>query len=161
MAFLDHNPQLGYPLAAGLGLLVGSFLNVVILRLPADQSIVKPRSRCGSCGKPVRWYDNIPIASWFVLRGRCRDCQASFSVRYPLVEFLTAVLFAAAFAVDGWSWSLLEHLLFLWALVVCTFIDIDHMILPDEFTLSGIVIGLVGALYVLIQRQRSVSSAPV
>lgn len=129
-----------------LGAILGSFANVVILRLPAEKSIVKPGSRCGSCGAPVKWHDNIPIVSWFVLRGRCRACQAKFSIRYPLVEFITAVLFAAAFAVDGFHWSLVEHLIFIWALVVCTFIDIDHMILPDEFTLSGIVIGLAGAL---------------
>lgn len=127
------------------GAIFGSFANVVILRLPAEQSVVRPGSRCRACGASIRWYDNIPIVSWFLLRGRCRQCQAAFSVRYPLVEFLTAILFAAAFGVDGWSWSLLEHLIFLWALVVCTFIDIDHMILPDEFTLSGIAIGLLGA----------------
>lgn len=128
-----------------LGAMWGSFANVVILRLPKDESIVSPRSRCGSCGKTIPWYDNIPVASWFVRRGRCRFCGARFSIRYPLVEALTGILFAAFFAVDGWSWTLLEHLIFAWGLVVCTFIDIDHMILPDEFTLGGIVIGLIGA----------------
>lgn len=128
-----------------LGAILGSFANVVILRLPLEKSIVKPGSACMSCGVPIKWYDNVPIASWFVRRGRCRACGARFSFRYPLVEALTAVLFAAVFAVDGWSWHLLEHLLFAWPLVVCTFIDLDHMILPDEFTLSGIVIGLAGA----------------
>lgn len=127
------------------GALWGSFANVVILRLPKDESVVRPRSRCDSCGKTIPWYDNIPIASWFVRRGRCRFCGARFSIRYPLVEFLTAVLFASLFAMDGWSWTLIEHLIFVWGLVVCTFIDIDHMILPDEFTLGGIVIGLIGA----------------
>lgn len=127
------------------GALMGSFANVVILRLPKDESIVKPRSHCVSCKKPIPWYDLIPIVSWFVRRGRCRFCGAGFSIRYPLVELLTAACFALTFALDGWSWSLIEHLWFVWALIVCTFIDIDHMILPDEFTLSGIVIGLAGA----------------
>lgn len=127
------------------GAIWGSFANVVIYRLPADESVVRPGSRCRSCGKPIKWYDNIPIASWLVRRGRCRECGAGFSWRYPLVEFLTGFLFALAFFYDGFSWTLLEHLIFIFGLVCCTFIDFDHMILPDEFTLSGIVIGLVGA----------------
>lgn len=128
-----------------LGSLLGSFGNVVIYRLPQDESVVRPRSRCNSCKKMIPWYDNIPIASWLVLRGRCRSCGANFSFRYPFVEFLTGLLFAIAFALQGWTWTLPEHLIFIWGLVVCTFIDIDHMILPDEFTLGGIVIGLLGA----------------
>lgn len=128
-----------------LGSLLGSFANVVIYRLPKDESVVTPRSHCQSCKKMIPWYDNIPIASWILRRGRCRFCGAKFSIRYPFVEFLTGFLFATMFMFDGWSWNLLEHLLFIWALVVCTFIDFDHMILPDEFTLSGIVIGLLGA----------------
>ena len=77
-----------------LGAIFGSFANVVIYRLPKEESIVSPRSRCSSCGTPVKWYDNIPIFSWFLLRGRCRHCQAKFSFRYPLVELLMATLFA-------------------------------------------------------------------
>lgn len=140
-----ENELFGISLFFLFGALFGSFANVVILRMPAEESIVRPRSRCNSCKKPIAWYDNIPIASWIIRRGRCRNCGAKFSVRYPVVELLTALLFASVFALDGWSWSLLEHLLFIWPLVVCTFIDFDHMILPDEFTLSGIVIGLLGA----------------
>jgi leader peptidase (prepilin peptidase)/N-methyltransferase len=128
-----------------LGALFGSFANVVILRLPVEESVVRPRSRCNSCQKPIAWYDNIPIASWLLRRGRCRNCGAKFSFRYPVVELLTALSFGAVFGLDGWSWTLLEHLIFVWGLIVCTFIDFDHMILPDEFTLSGIVIGLLGA----------------
>ncbi len=141
---LLESPEFAIAMFFVLGLL-GSFANVVIYRLPAEKSVVRPRSSCQACGKTIPWCDNVPIASWFVRRGRCRFCQARFSFRYPVVELLTACLFAVCFAVDGWSWSLLEHLLFIWALVVCTFIDFDHMILPDEFTLSGIVIGLIGA----------------
>lgn len=128
-----------------LGAVLGSFANVVILRLPREESLVKPRSHCVACGKTIAWYDLVPIVSWFMRRGRCRWCGAKFSFRYPLVELLTAIAFAVTFAMDGWSWSLLEHLLFVWPLIVCVFIDIDHMILPDEFTLSGVVIGLAGA----------------
>lgn len=128
-----------------LGALLGSFGNVVIVRLPEGKSVVRPRSHCVKCGTMVAWYDNIPIASWFVLRGRCRNCKAPYSFRYPFVEFLTAVLFTFAFFTFHFSWTLLESLIFIWGLVICTFIDLDHMILPDEFTLGGIVIGLLGA----------------
>lgn len=134
-----------YVLFFVLGAIFGSFGNVIIYRLPREESIVKPRSYCYSCKTPVKWYDNIPIFSWFILRGRCRKCHAKFSFRYPLVEIITAVLFALSYHYAGLSWTLLEYLIFVFGLVVCTFIDIDHMILPDEFTLSGIVIGLVGA----------------
>lgn len=128
-----------------LGAIFGSFANVIIYRLPKDESVVFPGSHCYSCRKKIRWYDNIPILSWFLLRGRCRQCKAAFSFRYPVVEFITAALFMLSFHYLGFSWSLLEYLIFIFGLVVCTFIDLDHMILPDEFTLSGIVIGLLGA----------------
>lgn len=128
-----------------LGAIFGSFGNVIIYRLPREESVVKPRSYCYSCKTPIKWYDNIPILSWFILRGKCRHCGAKFSFRYPLVEIITGVLFALSYHYAGISWNLLEYLIFIFGLVVCTFIDLDHMILPDEFTLSGIVIGLVGA----------------
>lgn len=128
-----------------IGAIFGSFANVVIYRLPKDESVVKPGSHCMSCNTPVRWFDNIPIFSWFILRGKCRHCHAKYSFRYPFVELLMAGLFALSYHYAGWSWSLLEYLFFVFGLVVCSFIDFDHMILPDEFTLSGIVIGLVGA----------------
>ncbi|UOF02936.1 prepilin peptidase [Bdellovibrio reynosensis] len=128
-----------------LGAIFGSFANVIIYRLPKDESVVKPRSYCYSCKTPIKWYDNIPILSWFILKGRCRKCKAKYSFRYPLVELIMASLFALSFYYLGFSWSLPEYLIFIFGLVVCTFIDLDHMILPDEFTLSGIVIGLVGA----------------
>jgi leader peptidase (prepilin peptidase)/N-methyltransferase len=129
-----------------LGSLLGSFANVVIYRLPRGESVVKPRSHCQKCGKMVKWYDNIPMISWLILRGRCRHCGAEFSFRYFLVELLTGVLFALTFQFVGWSWLLVDDLIFIFTLVICSFIDLDHMILPDIFTLSGIVIGLVGAL---------------
>jgi leader peptidase (prepilin peptidase)/N-methyltransferase len=128
-----------------VGACLGSFANVIIYRLPQGISVVTPGSRCGTCGKPVRWYFNIPILSWFILRGRCAECGSRFSFRYSFVELLTASLFLAAWYVVGPSWFLFEVLIFLFSLVVVSFIDIDHFILPDIFTLSGIAIGLVGA----------------
>ncbi len=128
-----------------LGSILGSFANVVILRMPRGESVVLPRSHCPQCQKPVRPYDNIPILSWFVLRGRCRDCGKRISFRYPLVELVMATLFVVCYHYIGMSWTLLEYLLFIFPAVICAFIDIDHMILPDQFTLSGIVIGLIGA----------------
>lgn len=130
-----------------MGACFGSFANVVIYRYPKDESVVTPRSRCGSCKKNISWYDNIPIFSWLLLCGKCRHCKSHFSIRYPLVELITAVLFLGIFLKFGWSWLLLEYLLFCFALVIASFIDFDHMILPDIFTLSGIAIGLVGAIF--------------
>lgn len=128
------------------GIIFGSFANVVILRLPKGESIAFPASHCTSCGKNIKWYDNIPIFSWFILRGKCRNCQAAFSFRYPLVEFLMGLAFVLAFHFIGWNWYLLEVLIFLFGLITVSFIDIDHFILPDVFTLSGIVLGLAGGL---------------
>jgi len=128
------------------GTLWGSFANVVILRQPKGESIVRPRSRCPKCQSPIKWYDNIPILSWIVLRARCRKCGNPISFRYPLVELIMGVMFTLAFHFIGLEWYLLEILIFLFALVTVVFIDIDHFLLPDVFTLSGIVLGLVGAL---------------
>ncbi len=127
------------------GLLLGSFANLLIYRLPLEKPWAWDRSRCSKCQNTIAWYDNIPVLSWFILRGKCRKCGESYSFRYVVVELLTGFLFALAYWYYGISWSLLEALIFSWMLVVCSFIDFDHMILPDEFTLSGIVIGLLGA----------------
>lgn len=127
------------------GLLLGSFANVIIYRLPEGLSVVSPRSHCFQCKKTVPWYDNIPFFSWFILRGKCRFCKKHFSVRYALVELAMALLFMGLFLKVGLSWLLLEYLIFAFGLLVVSMIDLDHMILPDEFTLSGIVIGLLGA----------------
>ncbi len=124
-----------------LGACIGSFLNVVIYRVPAGKSIVRPGSTCG-CGKPIAWYDNIPIFSWVVLRGRARCCGRPFSVRYPFVELLTGALFLACWvrfppvaAACGW--------VFVSSLVCALFIDLDHMIIPDAFTIGLAVEGLL------------------
>lgn len=128
-----------------LGLLFGSFANVIILRLPAGLSVVTPRSHCGACKKTIPWHDNVPFFSWFILRGKCRFCKTPFSVRYALVEMLMGLAFLAVFLKVGPSWLLLEYLVFVFGLITVSFIDLDHMILPDEFTLSGIGLGLAGA----------------
>ena len=130
----------------GLGALFGSFANVVIYRLPQGKSVVMPRSRCGSCDKLIPWYYNIPIFTWLILGGRCSQCKAKFSIRYLVVELLTASLFLAIFYRFSWSFSTLEFLILAFGLVVITFIDLDHMIIPDVFSVSGIALGLVGAL---------------
>lgn len=127
------------------GSLWGSFANVAIYRLPENLSVVRPRSHCKSCKVPVRWYDNIPILSWFILKGKCRACGCAFSFRYPFVEILTGVLFAMAFYFIGWKFYLAEVFVFLLGLVIISFIDIDHFIIPDKISLPGIGLGLVGA----------------
>ncbi len=139
-----------------LGLMWGSFANVVIYRLPKGLSVVRPRSRCPQCSTPIRWFDNVPVFSWLVLAGRCRKCKAAISARYPIVEFINGLLFAAIYYRYGLSWTTLECVIFAWSLVVVSFIDIDLMILPDVFTLSGIVIGLGGAA---LNPERSFASA--
>ncbi len=115
---------------------VGSFLNVCIALMPVEgQSIVKPASRCPRCGHPIRMYDNIPIVSWLILRGKCRDCGEPISFRYPLVEGLTAILGLTLFKLFGLGLPFLAAFLFVSALVVITFIDLDHQIIPHAITL--------------------------
>lgn len=130
-----------------VGAVVGSFLNVCIYRLPREQSVVSPGSRCMGCGAAIRWYDNLPILSWLVLRGRCRSCKASFSIRYPLVELLTGLLALLLFFKFGLSLRLVVMFLFCAALVVITFIDFDHQIIPDELSLPGIMLGFLSSFF--------------
>lgn len=136
-----------FPLAAFLvGACVGSFLNVVIYRVPKGESIVSPGSHC-ACGQPIKWHDNIPILSWLILRGRARCCGRPFSVRYPFVELLTAGLFVACIR----EFSPLVALcgaIFLSCLVAATFIDLDHMIIPEVFTIGLGVVGVLLSLWV-------------
>jgi len=129
-----------------LGAVIGSFLNVVIHRVPRGESIVRPGSRCPACGTPIRWYDNVPILSWILLGARCRACRARISLRYPLVEAAAAA--AAVLAVSRWGVSVtgVEAALFAWIALALAFIDLDHQILPDVITLPSIGLGLVGAL---------------
>jgi leader peptidase (prepilin peptidase)/N-methyltransferase len=127
------------------GLCVGSFLNVCIYRLPESRSVVHPRSACPHCGRPIRAWDNIPCLSWLILRGRCRDCGASISARYPLVELLSGVFAAMAVMRFGFGWQGLIVYLLAATLLVVTFIDLDHRIIPDAITLPGIPIGLAAS----------------
>jgi len=129
------------------GAVVGSFLNVCIYRLPLEQSVVSPGSRCMGCGTAIRWYDNIPILSWLVLKGRCRECKAPFSIRYPLVELLTGLLAVLLLLKFSLSLPLLIMFLFCAALVVITFIDFDHQIIPDEISLPGIILGFLSSFF--------------
>jgi leader peptidase (prepilin peptidase)/N-methyltransferase len=133
------------------GSIIGSFLNVVIHRLPRDESIVFPNSRCPSCEAKIGPLDNLPIISYLVLRGRCRACRAPISIRYPAVEALTALLYAAIFLADfywrgGLTLVILFDLIFVTALVALIFIDAEHMLLPNAITYPGIVFAIIARL---------------
>lgn len=127
------------------GLCVGSFANVVIYRWPLEKSVVTPRSSCPNCGTALSWYENIPVLSYLVLRGKCRSCHVGISIRYPLVELLTGVLLALVFVVNGRSWTTIEYIILVAALIPASVIDLDHFLLPDVITLPGLAIGLGGA----------------
>ena len=136
-------------IAAGVvGALIGSFLNVVIWRLPRDESIVSPGSRCPSCERPISSYDNVPVVSWLLLRGRCRHCGAQISPRYPLVELLTAAAFALVVAVLGFDEQLVLELPFVACLIALAGIDYDHQLLPNKIVYPMAVYGLVATLLV-------------
>jgi leader peptidase (prepilin peptidase) / N-methyltransferase len=125
-----------------LGACVGSFLNVCIYRMPLGRSIIRPASRCAACGTALPWHLNIPVLSWICLRGNSACCSTRITARYPLVEFITALL-------SVWIWNLfppllaLTYLVFTYGLIVATFVDIDHFIIPDEISLGGCVVGLI------------------
>jgi leader peptidase (prepilin peptidase)/N-methyltransferase len=168
MAFLDQNPAIGYPLVAGLGLLVGSFLNVVILRLPKrlewqwkrdahevleqpdlydppPPGIVVERSHCPHCKHQLSWYENIPVFSWLALRGKCRNCKAPISPQYPLVELLTSLLFVACVWRFGFGWQGFGAMVFTGFLISMSGIDLRTQYLPDSLTLPLMWLGLVAA----------------
>jgi leader peptidase (prepilin peptidase) / N-methyltransferase len=135
-------------LAAVIGAIVGSFLNVVVWRLPRGESLVKPRSRCPACDKPIAPYDNVPIVSWLLLQGRCRNCGARISPRYPLVELITAAAFAGVVAVRGFDEGLVLELPFVAALIALAGIDYDHKLLPNKIVYPMAAYGLVATLLV-------------
>ncbi len=169
MAFLDQHPELGYPVVAGLGLLVGSFLNVVILRLPRrlewewkrdarevleepeiydppPPGIVVERSHCPHCKAQLSWFENIPLFSWLALRGKCRHCKAPISAQYPLVELLTALLVVASVWRFGFGWQGFGASLLSCYLVALSGIDLRTRLLPDQLTLPLMWLGLIGSL---------------
>ena len=133
-------------LMAALGLIVGSFLNVCIYRLPRRQSIHWPGSRCTACARPLAWYENVPVFSWLALRGRCRTCGERISVMYPLVEVITGALFVAGYVIYGWTPLLAVRLAFACSMVVLFAIDLRHHILPNIITVPGIVVGFALSL---------------
>ncbi len=168
--YLSQNPTLFLVLTGLLGLLIGSFLNVVILRLPVilekrwrqecleflgqdgeetkDRfDLVYPPSRCPHCGHRISAWENVPILSWLLLRGRCRECKASISIRYPLIEALTAVLSVMVAWHFGLSAQTLWGLILTWSLIALTVIDIDHQLLPDVITLPLLWLGLLLSLF--------------
>lgn len=134
-----------YVYAFAIGAAVGSFLNVCIYRWPAELSVLRPRSRCSTCSQPIRWYDNIPIVSWLVLRGRCRNCGAAVSVQYPVVELVTGILWLVAAIRFGWSVEALRSAIFLSILLGIALTDAREMVIPDQFSLGGLIIGLAFA----------------
>jgi len=129
-----------------MGLLIGSFLNVCILRLPEGLSIVRPASRCPRCGHGLAWYENVPVVSFLILRARCRNCGEPISWQYPLIEMITCAVFVAATLQFGFSWLLLSRVIFGSALIVLFMIDLRHHILPNGITLPGIVVGFAFSL---------------
>lgn len=134
-----------YPVlaAALVGAALGSFLNVCIYRWPQELSVVRPRSRCGSCERPIAAYDNIPVLSWLLLRGRCRHCGARISVQYPLIELATAAIWALAALRYGFDLETLRTASFLTILLGIAMTDLREMVIPDQFSLGGTALGLL------------------
>ncbi len=139
-------PFVGYVFAGIFGAIIGSFLNVVIHRVPNEESVVFPNSRCPSCGGVIAFYDNIPVLSYLILGAKCRHCKTHISFRYPAVELLTAALFVAVAWHDGMGVRLPFDLVFVSALLALVFIDAEHMILPNVITYPGIVFAVVARL---------------
>ncbi len=146
---IDFNlvpPVFGYVIAGVFGAIIGSFLNVIIHRVPNEESIVFPNSRCPSCGAAIAFYDNIPVLSYAMLGAKCRKCKEHISFRYPAVELLTAALFIGVAWHDGLSAALPFDLVFAAALLALVFIDAEHMILPNVITYPGIAFALIARI---------------
>jgi leader peptidase (prepilin peptidase)/N-methyltransferase len=135
-------------LAALFGLLIGSFLNVCIYRMPRDLSVVRPRSFCPECSQPIAWFDNVPLLSFALLAGRCRHCGNRISARYPVVELLTAAAFFCAVWALGPTLAAVKFAVFGAIMIALVFSDLEERILPDEFTLGGTVAGVIFAAFV-------------
>ena len=146
LAFInDEFPWFFQLLSFVFGAVVGSFLNVCIYRIPEGRSVIYPGSTC-SCGKPIAWYDNIPIFSWFLLRGKARCCGERFSIRYALIELLTGLLFYASWRIHTPVVAIIGFL-FIAFLICATFIDFDHMVIPDRFSIGGMVLGVLISVF--------------
>ena len=126
-----------------IGAVIGSFLNVCIVRMPQEKSVIKPRSHCVHCQHTIPWYDNVPLFSFLILRGRCRFCQAKISRRYVVVELLTAVTFLDFYLYFGFSELLVPYLIMFSCFIAATFIDFEHRIIPDEISVGGMLTGVL------------------
>jgi len=135
--------MIGKILAFIFGSIVGSFLNVCIHRMPLGESVVWPHSHCPKCKKKIPTYDNIPFLSYIILKGRCRFCHEKISLRYPLVELLTALMFLAIFNRYGLSYDFFIFIVFICGLIIAAFVDIQHRIIPDEISVGGIILGFI------------------
>lgn len=139
------------------GALIGSFLNVVIYRLPLERSIVFPGSACGTCGTPLSWWENIPILSYFFLGGRCRTCGSSYSIRYAFVELISALAAAGLYAYyDGLNALSVYGFIFYCLLLVVFFTDIDHWIILDSVSIGGAAVGLIGSVFIPLRSDLSI-----
>lgn len=144
------NPDLFVAAIASLfGALIGSFLNVCVYRLPRNESVVTPRSRCPKCGTMVVWYDNIPVLSWLALRGKCRSCGNPISIQYPLVEAAVAIAWGTSFLVLGAGVAALSAALFITLLIGILLTDAQHFIIPDEMSLGGLALGIVLSFFTI------------
>ena len=143
---LIENPLFGYSFVFIFGAIIGSFLNVCIYRIPKELSVVAPRSSCPSCGKIIKWYHNVPIISWIFLGGKCAYCKARISVKYPLVEFLTGLLFCLCWAMPFFGQKI-GGMVFVSFLMVGVLIDYKHFILPDSITVGGAIVGVLVSFF--------------
>lgn len=132
--------------AFGVGAIIGSFLNVLIVRLPKHENFVTRRSHCPHCNALIHWYDNIPLLSYLILRGKCRNCRKPISSQYPLVELATGLLFLISFQLYGPSYQMLMVDVFISMLIVVTIVDFRHFLIPDMVTIPGIILGLAFSL---------------
>jgi leader peptidase (prepilin peptidase)/N-methyltransferase len=130
-----------------VGLIVGSFLNVCIYRLPRRESVTWPASHCTACNRPLSWYENVPVVSWLVLRGRCRTCSEAISPMYPIVEAMTGVVFVSGYELYGLSPLFAVRVAFACAMIVLFAIDLRHRILPNVITVPGIAVGFAASLW--------------
>jgi leader peptidase (prepilin peptidase)/N-methyltransferase len=139
-----------------LGLCLGSFLNVCICRIPREISVAWPPSHCPNCNNRIKWYDNIPVLSWFLLHAKCRNCKLPISVVYPVIELLTGCFFLTIWLIYGLTWFTPIYMLAVFGLLLATFIDLEHMILPDRVTIGGMILfPVISALFPLLQGETS------